>query len=558
MKIINNPTKYHTFIFEYQFDYEILEYCRWLKEQFGWKQFTFYDKAWRFSKPDIIEFIQAKYPNVELDDYSKNALETFHIENKKSELIQETALQLKKKTTSNIVVKGLKGELYDFQKIAIEFLVNNNNRGLLALEMGLGKTFCSLGFIIYKKYKKILVVSPASVKWSWESETKKWTNLKPFVIGSKDELTIDVYNEYNVFIINYDILKKFYDKLSSLYWDCLILDESSFLKNPKTNRTKLSKMISKKVNSIILLSGTPVLAKPVELFSQLNIIDPLKWGDYWEYVKKYCAPWSPPWGGINVSGASNIDELREKIQQYVFRKRKEEVLDELPDKNFIDVPIELNKDNAEMYRMLEDSFIEYLRMKGKNDKEINKSLQAEALVKLNELRQLTSNGKIEAAKNVIQILLDNNDKLVVFSVYNEPLLKLKEDFKNKAVIIVGSTKDEDRKKAIEDFQNNEEVRIFLGGMLSANTGITLTASSNVLFIDYDWTPANMEQAYSRIDRIGQKAKKINIIQLIAKNTIDDRMKEIINIKKNIVDAIIEGKEVKKSQNAISNLIKSYK
>ncbi|MBU0598997.1 hypothetical protein KKF61_08505, partial [Patescibacteria group bacterium] len=137
MKITNNPTKYHNFKLEYDFEYEILEYCRWIKEQLGWKQFTFYDKAWRFSNPNVIEFIMAKYPKVEMDSYSKNALKTYQIEKEQKELIQENALELKKKTTSELVIKNIKGKLYDFQKIAIEFLINNNNKGLISLEMGL-------------------------------------------------------------------------------------------------------------------------------------------------------------------------------------------------------------------------------------------------------------------------------------------------------------------------------------------------------------------------------------------------------------------------------------
>jgi len=557
MKITNNPTKYHNFKLEYDFEYEILEYCRWIKEQLGWKQFTFYDKAWRFSNPNVIEFIMAKYPKVEMDSYSKNALKTYQIEKEQKELIQENALELKKKTTSELVIKNIKGKLYDFQKIAIEFLINNNNKGLISLEMGLGKSLVSLAFIVYQQYKKVFVVCPASVKWSWESETKKWTNLKPFVINSKDGFTMEDYNNHNIFIINYDILKKFYDTISSFHLDCLVLDESTAVKNPKAKRTKLTKMISKKINSIILLSGTPVLAKPVELFSQLNIIDPLEWGDYWSYVKRFCAPWSAPWG-MDVSGASNLDELNLKIQRYIFRKRKEEVLDELPDKNFIDFPIELTAEYAKMYKVLENSFIDYLEMKGKTEKEINKSLQAEALVKLNELRQLTSKGKLESAKNIIDMFLENNSKLVVFSTYREPLKKLKEELGDKAVIIIGETKSEDRKEAIERFQNDDKVKIFLGGMLSANTGITLTEAASVLFIDYDWTPANMYQAFSRVDRIGQKAKKINIIQIIAKNTIDDRMRELLAAKQSVVDVLIEGKEMVKSESAIKNLIKSYK
>jgi SWI/SNF-related matrix-associated actin-dependent regulator 1 of chromatin subfamily A len=317
------------------------------------------------------------------------------------------------------------------------------------------------------------------------------------------------------------------------------------------------------IKHVLLLSGTPMLSKPVELFTSLNILDPANWNNYMAFIKRYCGAWQAPWmnGGWDASRATNIPELQEKLSKYMFRKRKEEVLTELPDKVFIDVPVELSHEAQMKYDLVEENFVYYLKeIKEKKDDEIRKSMMAEMLVKLNEMRQITSEGKTESSLEIIDNIVEAGDKVIVFSAYNKPLLELKAKLKGKCVMIIGSSSEQERKEAVEKFQNDPKIQVFLGGMNSANTGITLTRASNVLFVDYDWVPANMEQAYGRAHRIGNKAESLTIYQMIAKGTIDQKVAKVLEKKKELFSRIVEDDVATikaKSSSVIKDIIKLF-
>jgi hypothetical protein len=334
-----------------------------------------------------------------------------------------------------------------------------------------------------------------------------------------------------------------------------------YIKSIKAKRTRLARILSLRVPNVLLLSGTPFLNRPVELFTSLQIIDPNTWRDWYAYTRQYCAGRQTSWG-YDASGASHIDELHAKIAPYFLRRLKSDILKELPPKQFIDVPVELSPDILDQYRLAENSFIEFLRkVKKKDHNEIMRSLQAEKLTKLNALRQLTTAGKESAAKEIIENIIDEDEKVVVFSVYNQPLENLKNHFGNKAVMITGKTTAAERDGIVSKFQQDPKVKVFLGGTISAGVGITLTAASNVLFVDFDWVPANHKQAEDRIHRIGQTAESVNIYQLVSKGTIDEKMQAILARKQKLFDRLIDGietEDIKTGQfSMINDLLKEY-
>jgi len=453
-------------------------------------------------------------------------------------------------------IEGLKGKLYDYQKEGVQFLIKNDGRAILADQCGLGKTVQALGYVAHKKIPKTIVVVPCSVKFVWQSECSKWTSLKPLVINSKSDKSslLEEFKKHDVVIINYDIITKFIDIIIDFGFDCLICDEFQMIKSNKALRTKAVKKIAKNIPSIILLSGTPLLNRSVELFNGLQLIDPTVWNNWWLYTKKYCNGHYDQWGW-NCSGSSNLVELRERIKCYFLRRKKEDVLTELPPKQFVNVPIELNGESRFKYDLALNEFAEYLAdIKKKTSKEIKKSMQAQKLVRLGELRQISTNGKLESAKEIIQNIIDSGEKIVAFSCYNEILEKLQEKFNDVAVTVIGSTPEFMRGKLVESFQNNPEVKVYLGGIKSSGTGITLTASSNVLFIDMSFTPADMLQAQDRCHRISQK-NSVTIYQMLARNTIDIRMLEILKEKQKIFDKLFEEQQEKaKSVNMVDSLI----
>ena len=270
MKIIYEPSKYHQYAFEYNFSLELLEFCRWIKETEGWKAFGFLEKKWRFTDPKIIDIIRNRYPTVVIDPSLSNTIKQHELEKAQQELVAKAANELKTKTTSDLVVKGLKMELYPFQKVGVEFLVNNNGKAILADQMGLGKSAQALAYLVHAKVNSTLIVCPASMKYVWLGEVEKWTKLKAFVIDSRSELTIQDFHENQIAIINYDILKKFFEFLDTVHFDCMVLDESTYIKSPSTIRTKLVKALATKIASKILLSGTPIENRVIEIFTSLH------------------------------------------------------------------------------------------------------------------------------------------------------------------------------------------------------------------------------------------------------------------------------------------------
>jgi len=559
MRIVKEDIGKFKYAFEFAFNVEVVMFCRSLKNSFGPVNFNFYNGKWRFSNISIMDSIVQQFPfDVEVHSSLQPDIEQYELDKQKETLRLKKAEQLKKSVDTNFTVKGIKGNLYPYQKIGIEFFINNNGKAILADTMGLGKTVQALGYVAHSKKEKTLVICPASVKYSWESEVSKWTKLKPFVVDSQTslkDLADESFHKHDVFIMNYDIVKKFFIRLDTLRWDCIICDEFHYIKNHKAQRTQLVKKLAKKIPSILLLSGTPLLSRPVELFNGLQLMDSMKWNDYYNYTRKYCGAYLGRFGW-DVSGASNIGELQKEISRYFLRRNKDEVLSELPPKRYIHLPVNLDKDTKKKYRLAEDSFIEYLRnIKKKTETEMRKSLQAEALVKLNELRKLTSTGKLENAKEMIEDTINNGEKIVVFSVYNEPLEILYDYFKKVAVLLTGKTEDKERKGIIDKFQNDKNTRVFFGGMKAAGAGITLTSASNVLFIDYSWVPADHWQAQDRIHRIGQKADSVSIYQLFAKDTIDEKMKAILEDKQELFEQLIDGKQItEKKTNLVSEII----
>ena len=333
-------------------------------------------------------------------------------------------------------------------------------------------------------------------------------------------------------------------------------------KSIKAIRTKAFRAISRNIHSVVLLSGTPLLSRPSELFSLLNIIDPKTWNNWYDFARKYCNMRQTRWG-VDTSGASNTEELHARIKRYFIRREKSEVLKELPPKNFIDVPIELTGDSLTEYSEAAKDLAFYLRRYvGKQPPEIAKALAAEKLTQLNVLRQLCALGKIDTAIELIENIVDSGEKVLVFSSFVEPLARLQAHFGSKSVLLTGQTPVADRQGIVESFQGDKNVQVFLGGYKSAGIGLTLTAASNFLGLDYPWNPADLSQSIDRLHRPGQKAESVNVYQITAKDTIDEDMKETLDRKQNIFDQVIDGKVEDKvasetMEKAVDRVLKNY-
>lgn len=476
--------------------------------------------------------------------------------------ISPSVLELYEKPKPSL--KGFKAKLYPYQtegvKVALE-----RNRILLADEMGLGKTIQALAYLqARKEIRPAVIVCPASLKINWLRECENFLEDCPenqaVVLSGKTPVSV----QGNIFIINYDILS---DWLPVLKPKAVIGDEAHYIKNSKSNRSKAFKKLCKKTESIILLTGTPVLNRPIELYPLVNLLAPHEFSNYIAYGKRYCSGHRKEIitrGGIkrlvwDFTGQSHLNELNQKLQNTVMiRRLKKDVLKDLPPKQYAVVPVEIS--NQDAYIKAENAFISWLAeqvRKGVYDrKRLNSALKAEALVKINYLKQITAYGKLNVAVDWIRDFLESEEKLVVFAHHRDLINRIAKQFPGCAVI-AGDTKN--RMNEVDRFQNDPKCRLFIGSIQAAGVGLTLTASSNVAFLEYPWRPADFDQAVDRLHRIGQKFS-VTAWCLIANvdgiKTIDEKIISILQKKRKTVDAIIDGAASNKI-NVLDDIISSF-
>lgn len=550
IKIIKDPIKNFIYALDFPFNWNVIKFCQKTKDKAGLSALYFKYKKWRFSELAIVDLIRSAFPDVVLEPAVEVDLVSHNLWKANEVRRMSKALELKNVLETDFVVNNLILDLYPYQRVGVEFLENNNGRCVIADEMGVGKTCQALGYLAHECFKKTVVVCPATAKGVWKKETKKFTRLKPFVMTTAP-LTEEIWSNHDIFIINYDSISKHSDflmaKAAAGLIDCLIVDESHRIKNPKTIRTRVVGLLSRNIPHFIALSGSPLLNRPIELFTLLHIINFEEWPDFDAYRNRYC--WSKE--KLNYDGASNLDELRGKIASYFLRRTKDQVLPYLPKRIYSEIPIELDSENAADYADAEAGLVKDI-LSGEKIDAIN------ALQVLNELRKIASLGKIDQGIDLIQDLIEN-DKVIIFSSFNEPLRQLKEYFGSQAVEITYKiTKDEDRDLAVSEFQNNPNVKIFLGGMRAAGEAISLTAGKTTVFWDLDWVPATMDQCASRNHRPGVIHESLNVIQLITPGSIDERMKLVIEKKRKTFDELF-AKDPKKAHNyMVESLLSDYK
>lgn len=463
------------------------------------------------------------------------------------------SLSTEKEKTKVAVTKKLKhinGDLYPFQKEGVHFIENNNGRALIADEMGLGKTVQALAWLeAHPEKRPAIIVVPASLKLNWAKEAAQWMSKPKVEILSgttPSKITGDII------IINYDILRHWIPQLRKKRPQVLITDECHYYKSNKANRTKAVKLIAKNIPHIIALSGTPIVNKPIEAYNALRLIREDLFGNYQYFINRFC---NPKWNGFgwDYGGATHTEELHNLLTSTVMiRRLKRDVLPQLPPKARSFVPVTLY--NRKEYRDAEGDFITYL-LETKGREAARKASNAEALAKIEALKQLAVKGKIEECLSWIEDFLENGEKLVVFATHRSVIETVMKRFGEIAVKIDGSVSLTDRNKAVQAFQENDKIRLFVGNIKAAGVGLTLTAASNVAFLELPWTPGDLSQAEDRCHRIGQK-DSVNIWFLLATDTIEERIAHILDEKKKVLDAVLDG-EITAQESLLAELIKGY-
>lgn len=420
----------------------------------------------------------------------------------------------------------------EHQKLAIEKLVGSK-KFILADDMGLGKTTATIIAALETGVEKILIVCPASLKLNWQREIENYTDRPIYIAEGKKFST-----EHDFVIVNYDILKNFYDlkdKDNSLItqsnFDLIILDEAHYVSNAQAQRTKLVNSFCKIPKYLWLLTGTPMTNRPMNYYNLLNLIESPVSQNWMAYAIRYCQGYQFTAGTRkiwNVSGASNLEELRDRTSRQVLRRLKTEVLD-LPDKIISPVYLRLK---SKMYEALMGEYYEWY---DRNEDE-RKSLTVQ-FSKLMKVRQVISDEKVKQTIEIAENILEQGKKVIIFTNFTDSLNKITDHFKKKAVKLDGSTTKPARQKAVDDFQENDKIQVFVGNTKAAGVGITLTAAEAVIFNDLSFVPGDMSQAEDRAYRYGQK-NSVSVYYPLFENTIESVIYDMVNFKKQNIETVM--------------------
>ena len=440
---------------------------------------------------------------------------------------------------------------YDYQKEGIAYALQKK-RCIMGDEPGLGKTAQAIGTMTASGAFPCLVICPASLKVNWQREFKRFGGIDAVILDDSNRavwqtlLTMkrqDGKPLCQVIITNYESLKKFFVRrinrqqrftLKSVEFDqrinlfrSVIIDESHKCKSNKTQQSKFVQGIAQGKEYILELTGTPVVNNNEDLIQQLNIMGRLdEFGGYTKFAGRYCQ-------GINKS--SHLKELNFRLRaSCFFRRQKKDVLTQLPDKTRSYLVTDIS--NRKEYQDAERDVIKYLRdYKDADDEKLQRAIRGDIMVRMNILKQVSARGKVSSAIDIIHNTIDGGDKLIVFCFLKEVVAALKQEFP-KAVTVTGDDNDRQKQYSVDKFQEDEACKLIILNYRSGGTGLTLTAASNVLFVEFPWTYSDCCQAEDRAHRNGQK-NAVTCTYLLGDGTIDEYMYNLIQTKKNIANAV---------------------
>lgn len=420
----------------------------------------------------------------------------------------------------------------EHQKEAIQKLVENK-KFILADDMGLGKTTSTIIAALETGAKKVLIICPATLKINWKREIENYSD-KPIYIAEGKNFNTDA----DFVITNYDIIKNFHDpkkkddsQILLSKFDLVIVDEAHYIKNATAQRTKLINDIVKNIERIWLLTGTPMTSRPIDYFNLLSIIDSPVARNWMAYAIRYCQGYQFNVGGRkiwNVTGASNLEELRDRTLGLTLRRLKENVLD-LPDK--IITPVYLRLKSKEY----EEVMGEYYDWYDKNPEE-SKSLTVQ-FSKLTKVRQIIADEKITQTIELAENILEQDKKVIIFCNFTDSLNKIAEHFGKAAVKLNGAMSKPEKQYSVDQFQENPKIKVFVGNIKAAGVGITLTAAEAVIMNDLSFLPSDHAQSEDRAYRYGQK-NNVLVYYPIFENTIEAIIYDILNNKKQVIATVM--------------------
>jgi SWI/SNF-related matrix-associated actin-dependent regulator 1 of chromatin subfamily A len=458
---------------------------------------------------------------------------------------------------------------YPFQLAGIKY-ASERNGTLIGDEPGLGKTAQAIGIInLFEEINRVLIIAPMTLKANWERELCMWLTRK-LSIG---QATSEYFPRTDIVIAHYNILHKFPSRLSFM-WDLLIVDECHRLGNNRTRQTKCvvgykpSRKEQEKgvlptsgipARRKLMLSGTPFENRPAQLFPIINYLDPVSWPSRWKFEARYCGAHNNGFGW-EAKDACNLEELAYKLRSSVMiRRRKMEVLKDLPPKTRQIVEMDADgfeaviRNEQKVWHQHEDDLVEAqagmeIAKASENPDEFKAAIEhlrkSTSLIftEIARVRHETALAKVPAMIEMLHGELEEVGKIVCFAHHQDVITAMAQEFCGECVVITGETPQSERDTLVQRFQNDRKVKLFFGSIRATGEGITLTAASTVIFLENDWTASKMAQCSDRCHRIGQ-TDNVLVKYYILPGTIDAHMIQTWIHKEEILDQAMDSDRV---------------
>lgn len=531
-------------------------------------------EAWRI--PDKLREYQNLEYTEEAKAYVQNQIE------KRAELDQ--IAEREHPTQEYFLKDGIK--LRDFQGVTVEFVEAAGCKTLIGHEMGLGKTPCAFSALerIAERGEgsKFLIIVPASLKPNWYRESKKFTGFAPYELTGEKPSPYDtaqvMAGKQRYYIINYDLIGTvtkiaehyetgdkgekirvpeshhflWVDILNAGNFDAVVIDEAHYIKNVGSNRSRAVRELT--IPRVLLLTGTPLLNRPTELWPLIHMLDKEMAGPYESFVKHYTLDGRTP---------RNVEELREILRPLMFRRTKKDVLKELPPIQRIIRDVELSPQARKNYELVLDGL--WAGVKGWSGDPRDSQAITSILAQLMRMKQVAAYDKVEYIADLATELYDQHTnghkKVLIFSQFvNNPAVvrEIANRLAPESLWFSGEHNPMERQQMVDRFQEDDSIHFLVAGLKSAREGLNITAAGSVIFADLDWTPANHHQAEARAYGRLSDLHSIDSYYILADNTIEHDIWGLLEAKLNIFNAVIEGTEELRDASVVMELLKILK
>ena len=467
---------------------------------------------------------------------------------------------------ADIEVAGL--PLLPYQRAGVKY-ASQAKRCFIADDMGLGKTLQAIATLEHTKNSyPAVVVCPPNLVLNWQKEYEKWLPERKVVTVS-DRKTFPEHKDFDVLVIGYSNINHWQKQIKD--FRSFVFDESHYIKSPTSQRTKAAIKIARtapREGIVLCLTGTPVTNRPAEYASQLDVLGKLNaFGGLWGFYRRYCGAYRDRFGQWNISGNSNLDELNEKLRGNCYiRRTKDQVLKDLPPVRHSNIIVAGSPAQMAEYRKAERDIVEYLVERAKQialelgtspgSAAVVAKIKAEAnehLVRISVLRRLAAKAKMDAVVEFIENHKEAGLKVVVAAHHRDVVDEIANKFGG--LKIQGGMLVEEVEAAKSRFQEEptEDAPVIVLSIQAAKTGHTLTASQDVLFVELPWTPADVDQTYSRCHRLGQKGS-VTATYLLCEGTVDEEIYNLISRKRGVVNAATDGGAVGKREDSVGQML----